>query len=198
MLRLTGTGGLALAWRTHAPATAGEVAPYRFAYLPESRMAAVRSAYGGYLHERAMRSAPDVKLAPPAGRGCLLCGVGTVAVPAASVARMGRVAMLAATWRSLSTTVTELGRTSPDRANGHLCPMCAEAFESVGAVGPGLLARALVAHLRSTGAEQVAKAVEYADTDDRIRLVGWGALIGDPPPNERPWEHLDLSGLVSE
>jgi hypothetical protein len=175
---------------------AGQVAPFRYAFLAEHEVVAVRAAYGGYLHERAMRSAPAVRLAPPRGRGCLFCGVGSVRVAADTLARHGLAMVESYTWEQLATTVTSLGRNSPDRASGSLCPSCSKAREAEGAIGHPAMARALVAHLREVGDDRTADAVESAAKEDRIRLVGWGALAGDPTPNEQPWDHLDLSWPV--
>lgn len=178
----------------------GRAAPYRFAHLTSEQTQALRTAYGALLHERASRHAPAATFPPPprsARRGCLFCGVGTVAVPAAAVARAGRESAAAAAWHPRSATTTALGRPSPDTLRGHLCPECAGAADSVGSVGPTAMARALVAYLRSTGAEQVARAIEVAERDviGVQGLVGWGALPPGTPPNAAPWAHLDLAGM---
>jgi hypothetical protein len=185
--------GARLSWRFQAT---GGVAPYRYSFVREDQLDAVRQAYGAYLHERTARSAPPARIPPPKGHGCMFCGVGVVLVTAATVARQGRDLTMSRTWRDVHTTVTSLGRDSPDRAVGCLCPTCSEAHDVVGSIGQTAMARALATHLREAGAAQVAWAVEDASKDNRIRLVGWGALPSGEPPNDRPWQHLDLSALT--
>jgi|BarGraNGADG00212_1021973.scaffolds.fasta_scaffold35522_2 hypothetical protein len=85
------------------------------------------------------------------------------------------------------------GRAGTEEITGYLCPVCASALESVGAIGPTSITRALVAALRARGDDDLARCVEQADADRTARgIVGWGALPPGTEPNARPWAHLDL------
>ncbi len=133
-----------------------------------------------------MRFSAPVRLAPPSPGpvGCLMCGVGVVQVPATEVARRGHAVVLGQSWRATRTSVTALGRGSPRRLSGHLCPPRADAFEAVGAMGQTAMTRALLAWLRSSGAERVARAAETQA--EQMRFPGWGALGGRPDSQRAP------------
>jgi hypothetical protein len=190
LVRHLGTVGELLAYRRVATDVG---ASYRWAHVPLAAREQVRTAYAGVLAERVAATRPPVAIGPPTGGdGCLLCGVGAVLVPARDVVRFGGPESAAGSvWRSVSTTPSALGGSGSDRVAGHVCPVCAKAIEDQSSVGPTSLAAALVAYLRVSGAEQVARAVAQADVDGGVRgLVGWGATR--LPPNERPWGHLEL------
>lgn len=193
--------GAGLAWRRWVTVErAGQVASWPFAYLPDERVAGVRTAYGAYLHERAMRNRPPVRIAPPETSdrpGCLFCGIGAQPVAATRVAREGQVVVQASLWWPLSAPPAALGGAGPRRIKGHVCAACADALSMVGAVGRTAMVRALLAHLRAQGAVQVADAIEVAERDEIgvQGLLGWGGLPVGTPPNAAPWAHVDLSAI---
>lgn len=195
--------GAGIAWRGWVRIDrAGQVAAWPFAYLPDERVAQVRAAYGAYLHERAMRNRPPVRVAPPETSdrsGCLFCGIGAQTVPATRLAREGHAAVQAALWWPVTAQPSSLGGGGPRRIKGHVCTACADALSFVGAVGRTAMVRALLAHLRAHGAVQVADAIEVAERGDIgvQGLLGWGGLPVGTPPNAAAWAHVDLSAIES-
>ena len=175
--------------------------PYPWAHLPNDLREQVLAGVALLLAERAAVSAAPVRLPPPADRlpGCLLCGVGHVAVVAARVVRLGgRQAAQRDVWQPLTATPTSLGgQPSPERVAGYACPQCHDAIAGVGAVGETAMERALVAYLRSAGREDEATRIRQADD---VRLVGWAALadaakrrrVAMPSPNDQAWAHLAI------
>ncbi|MFD0806147.1 hypothetical protein ACFQ0K_08630 [Nocardioides caeni] len=218
LLRHLAHPGGAARWEVGA--RPGKHAREAWSHVSESARADLRAAYAALLRERLTECSPDVALTSPtvhywepdvpAPGGCLLCGVGEVTVPAAQVARVGgREAAQRLVWRTLSASPGNLGgQRGPARVTGHVCPPCSEALDSVGAVGPTALERALAEHLTATGREAAAQRLRaaLAHAVGRVPgLTGWGALVyaararhATPPrPNAQPWAHLDLSELVA-
>ncbi len=184
--------GSGLAWRVLA--TARHANPYPFAHVSLVDRGRLRSAYAGMLAEKIATSAPDVRLPPPTGEACLLCGVGGVVMPAGQVARLGgRGRAQREVWRELTAPSDALGgRPSPDPIVGQACPPCYDALDSVGSVGPSALERALVEHLRASGRTNEAVKVEAAISGGGlVGLVGWA--VTEWEPNGEPWGHLRFS-----
>ena len=217
LLRHLAQPGAAVRWEMGARPVKHSSPPW--AHVGERARADLRAAYATVLRERLTVGSPDVKLTPPtveywspdvpAPGGCLLCGVRAVAVAAAEVARVGgSQAAHRLAWRPLSASPATLGgRAAPVRVAGHVCPPCADALASVGAVGPTALERALAEHLTTTGREEAARRLRAAlaqSVGTVPGLAGWGALVygarrrhlTPPRPNVQPWQHLDLSELT--
>lgn len=173
----------------------------------------LRRAYVDYYADKLSLDAPAVRLSPPpfaspssSGRslavpsGCILCGVGTVELPAATVARMGGRGEAAREVWTLRVAVPPHslgGRRSPNGIAGHTCPTCSAAVQHVGALGISAMERSLTVELDLAG-----KWTEGADALEG--LIGFGALVSDavrlgkplPSPNKMPWQHLgDLDQL---
>ena len=193
-----------------ADAYPGTCNPYPWAHVRGVARLQLRGAYGAVLADRVARSGAPVLVSPPdletasaaltLTAGCLLCGVGSVRLPAATVLSFGgRRSAARGVWLPLTTTPSSLGGpASPDRIAGFACPSCADAVDLEGAVGPTAMERALIAHLQATGREDDATVLASVDVDG---LAGWGALrfveqrAGRPPlpPNAVPWGHVRLS-----
>jgi hypothetical protein len=126
--------------------------------------------------------------------GCLLCGVCSVTLPAARVVALGGVEQAVVhLWRAATM------HRGPHRLTGHLCPPCADSFDSVGSWGPSLIEEAVLADLEATDRRQQA-------TDLRRRLAGEDAPLltayatlvhravkagrAVPPGSARSWGHL--------
>lgn len=176
---------------TAKPGSANETP---WGHLDDEDRAAMRAAYGAVLAERMARSQPPVALPPPrpGPRACLMCGVGSVTVPADVVVRLGGAREAAnALWSPVETARTSLGgRGGLERVSGNLCRPCFSAAESEGAIGISALERALISHLRATGREREASMLRQGTI---LGLKGW-AIIGSPP-NLVPWEHVGLSSV---
>ena len=149
--------------------------PFPFAHVRRGLRLRLRDGYAKVLRDRVASTAPPVRLSPPpiddvpgsvrVEGGCLMCGVATVTVPTARVARLGdNHAAAGDVWRATSITV------GADRLSGHLCPACAAAMDAVGAIGPTAVERALLAHLDASCPDELAERL-------RSRLID-----GDPPP----------------
>lgn len=140
-LRHLDQAGSSVTWQGRA--VAGSCNPYPFAHVRQSERRRLREAYAELLRERVALMAPPVLISPPEpselawSRGCLFCGVGHLALPAAQVQRLGgRSATFRAMWTALSTHPDALGgRPSPTRVDGHLCPQCTDAVQVEGSVG---------------------------------------------------------------
>lgn len=209
--------GASLAWqRRYSPirsrtAVAHTANPRPWAHIHDDTRANLRAAYAHLMADRLARSAPSVALAPPplpaelghgvqaVGGGCLLCGVGQVTVTALDVARAGGRDLAARnTWLRMDPIGADsLGaRPSPARVVGHLCPVCAGAFERVRSVGPSLLERSLLRNL------------DLADNGQHELpgLVAWAGIVADrlraglpaPAANATPWSHLGDLGALRE
>lgn len=206
-LRDLGQVGSSVAWQGRA--VAGRCDPYPFAHVRMSERLRLRAAYAGMLRERISLTAPPVKVPPPEvpgysvqpawNRGCLFCGLGHLALPAAQVQRLGgRAVASASMWTLLLTYASALGGgPSPARIEGYLCPRCNDAVEEEGAVGPSSLSRALLDAWAADDRPAVREKAERLrqDVDLDVRPVGWGALAARDEtvqPNSRPWDHTSL------
>jgi hypothetical protein len=193
-----------------ADAYPGTCNPYPWASVRGVARLHLREGYGAMLADRVARSAGPAALAPPSpeatiaavtlGSACLLCGVGSVALSAATVLALeGRKAAARSVWRPLLSTPASLGGPgSAERIAGHTCPDCTDALDAEGAVGPSAMERALIAYLRSSGRDDDAMKLASVDVDG---LAGWGALAyvarrrGEPAlvANRVAWGHIRLT-----
>ncbi|MQA05293.1 MAG: hypothetical protein GEV07_22075 [Streptosporangiales bacterium] len=196
LVRHLANAGLAAAWAAAPHGRRGLASLVPFGHLLDADRATLREAAAAALKERMATGQPPVEVPPPAARSernaqpadgaCLLCGVESVQMPAATVARLGgRQAAAADAWQSLTASTHALGgRRSPTKLTGHLCPQCADARESVGSVGPSWRERAYLGHLRRTG----------QDDEARLASVAPGALpawaVSGAAPSREPWAHL--------
>ncbi|MDO5495803.1 MAG: hypothetical protein Q4G64_08825 [bacterium] len=130
------------------------------------------------MHRARLR--PRTEVPEPEGRGCLLCGVGSVTVRTSTPVREANA------WRALSANSRTLGGTASSTVHGHTCPACALAIENAGSIGAEAIQRAVVKHL----------GVRTLQRLEVIGLEGWGARFR-PSPNAQPWTHLgDLKALA--
>lgn len=197
LLRHLSGPGAGVMWRERASLALGHALPYPYAHLEDEDRATLRRAYAAVLADRLADGAPPVRVVPPplalgrdeqpVGTGCLLCGVGSVAVDRRDTA--------ARPWAVRSAYADQIGARRSTRLRGHTCPACTEAVERDGALGPSAVERALYVHL------------DLAHLNHAPWLSGplaWGALTADarrrgepdPQPNGTPWAHLgDLAAL---
>ncbi len=201
-------------WQSRRPAP-GQSQASAWAHVTEDDRASLRAAYAAMLRDRLARHAPPEGITPPPldpfDRGgalaltgaCLLCGVGSVVVPAAWLNRPGgREAVALDVWLPLLTSPGSLGgMAGPESVAGYACASCAVALADAGGVGPRARERALLDHLRAEGRTEAADQLRAAFSGDfPPRLPGWGALayaahrrsVPAPPANREPWAHLDL------
>lgn len=161
----------------------------------------VRRAHAHVLAARVGRGAPPLRIAPPTGRACLLCGLGHVPVTAARVGALGgRDGAVMAVWSQARTVSASVlgGRRSPDGLTGHLCPECSDAVGTVGAMGQTAMGRAYSAYLRRMGQT---REVDALRTVDEVRLIGWAAFDDAEQragraalaPNAEPWAHVTFT-----
>lgn len=184
-----------VAWSEAEPGTS---AAYPWAHLTDEQSARLRDGYGALMAERVARNAPPVRLAPPEGRACMLCGLGHVTRPAAEVvAHGGTEAAQRRLWRIASASPDALGGDrSPDRLRGSLCPTCDAVVSDIGAIGIRAMERAYEQLLRQTGRTAEANVMRYDETS--VRLTAWAALDHRErragrkpiPPNREPWQHI--------
>ncbi|MFT4227735.1 hypothetical protein, partial [Micropruina sp.] len=190
----------------------GTCAARPWAHVRDAERTTAREAHARYLAERVARvTAADLRLSvpstPDAGlRGCLLCGIAAVIVPAAQVVAMGGADLArSAAWRkTIAATPSVLGApASPEPIRGWLCPHCADAVDHTGAVGPAAMERALREHLRTAGREDELRRIEHGPDDELIGLTSWagrvlrarrsGRLVR---PNAAPWDHVRVNGAA--
>lgn len=215
--RLAVLGGVARFAGRFAPvaeadARASDCAAAPWAHLGLDQLAELRTAAGRVLAARVAVGRPPVAVPPPgaggaAGQasGCVMCGVGAVALPAAEVAALGGVASASvAAWRSTVTSSAALGGPpAPGRLSGPVCPSCAVALAETGSVGLPAMAAALSTHLDRTGHPEAARMLRAADPSALLGgVIGWAAWRAQrvrrgqpaPAPNARPWQHVALVG----
>jgi hypothetical protein len=141
----------------------------------------LRDAYGALLRARTDKPIP---VAPPEGGACLLCGVGTLVVLHSRAEEV---------WGSprRANVGTLGGKKSAERVTGHLCPPCAAAADSAGAIGPTALESSLLDFVG------VPKSGLW-----KYQLSGypaWCALPTGTPPNETRWAHVpNLATLATD
>jgi hypothetical protein len=212
---LTGPG-VALQWVTRfspvvAPgAEVDTCAAYPWSHVDEDQRSTARTGYAAALAEHVAAQTGPVELAPPpvAGAtaqtvtapGCLLCGVGTVIVPARQVVALGgRAAAAAEVWRPRTVTAGALGGRRRARAEvrGHVCPPCSDALDTVGALGVTAMERALRLHLTAVGRNAAARNVNEGETLGLVgfsELVHYASVTGQhaPAANDAPWDHVKI------
>lgn len=181
--------------------TTDQCAAVPFAAATAEMRAAARARIGGVLAYRVATTAPAVPLPAPDRRPCMFCGVATVEVPAHHVVVLGgRDRARDAVWFPRTATLHTLGRSSAgairERIDGHLCRPCGRAASAVGSLGVAAMARALGEHLRGTGRDDAARALDLAVREESLTgLFGHGAVGGGA--NSTPWAHVHLgNGLA--
>lgn len=179
-------------WTRGVGPTTATATPW--AHLTDADRQALHRAYSEVLAERVAALAPPKQLPPPTGNACLMCGVGSVSMPAAEVAQRGGPLVAAdEVWRSLNTTRGALGgRPQTQRLTGYACPACSAALDLAGAVGHTAMEHALKLHLRAAGRDEEAERLRGYELDG---LAGWAA-IGTSTPNTEPWGHITLGSMV--
>ncbi|MGP4975974.1 hypothetical protein [Brachybacterium tyrofermentans] len=188
--------GAAVQWLTAyrvGEVTTEQCAAYPFATSTEELRASARAAVGRVLDYQVARSRPDVPLRAPDGRPCLFCGIGEVMMPATHVVVLGgRDDARARAWHHCTTTLHTLGgRASTDQADGHLCHRCERAATATGSLGVAALSRALTEHLRATGQDDAARALDLASRGESLTGLAGHAVVGGGA-NTAPWEHVRL------
>lgn len=173
-----------------------------WAHVDEVTRSNLTRGFARFLAAGVARHSAPVQLTPPRGRGCLLCGVAQVSVPAAEVAALGgREDARGRYWRPLtaSSHVLRGPRSLPAKMHGSVCPACTDALEREGVVGLSAVRGAWLAHLRAGGPPQ--GAVLLAAEAERLEGVpAWGAWGAhevragrpEPEPNTEPWGHLHV------
>lgn len=153
-------------WSSLASDHPGRCAPGPWAHVPEETRAALRAVSGRLMAVRVAAGAPPVELAPPSGGGCAMCGLASISMSAAEVARLGGAeAARASVW------------------TGGRCRPCNDAVERAGAMGPTAIERAYL----SSG---------YARGAALRRRIEAGELIVRPwsgsgaAPSSEPWAHM--------
>lgn len=162
--------------------------PKAWAWVDDEHRAALRGALGRFQALRLAVGAPPTPVPPPAGRGCLWCGIGTVEVSALKVARDGESNAADSVWEYVTISHSSLGGQSKSpqpSVPGYLCPTCKDAAQFVGGTFRGAMERAAL----------VAAGARW-DSDITIDgLVAWG-ISGATEPNDFPWAHTNLSALT--
>lgn len=176
-------------------AATGQAASAPWAHVSEETRAALRDGYGRVLAYGLARDEEDQEVTPPRrSRFCLLCGIGSVTVPAARVVVLGGMAEARERlWTERSVSTHTLGGPSSGsrQLTGHICHSCESAVNHVGAIGQAAMSRSYAEHLRSQGRTVEARSLVAADDLGRIPgLVGHG-VRGERPNRER-WSHLRL------
>lgn len=176
--------------------TADQCAAVPFAAATAEMRAAARVRVGGVLAYRVATTAPAVPLPAPDRRPCMFCGVAAVEVPAHHVVVLGgRDDARDAVWTQRTASLHTLGRSSAagsrEQIDGYLCRPCGRAAEHVGALGMGAMARALGEHLRGTGQEEAARALDLAAREETLTGLAGHAAIGGGA-NNTPWAHVHL------
>lgn len=182
---LTIPGGHAR-WASHAVASGYARAPgtpasfARWAHVSAEQKQELRDAAAGLLARR-VETPVDVLAPSDDGKpsGCLLCGVSAVQALRADAASV---------WTLMSADSIGIGgRPRPDDLDGVVCPTCDRAIDAAHAVGQSAMSIAVRASL---GIPMHLRTMESIDG-----LVGWAAMPKGTPPNEKPWDHIDLSAV---
>ncbi|MEU8804426.1 hypothetical protein [Spirillospora sp. NPDC048819] len=154
-------------WASVASVHPGRCAPAPWAHVPEETRGALRVVAGRLMAVRMAAGAPPVDLAPPSGGGCAMCGLASISVSAAEVARLGGTeAACASAWSA-----------------GSLCHPCADAVEQTGARGPTAVERAYLASGYARGAG-LRRRIEAGELTVRP-WSGSGAAS-----SATPWAHM--------
>lgn len=149
----------------------------------------VRALAANVLAERIAPGRPPQPVAPPYGDACLMCGVGSVQVPAGRVARLGGPKSAArSVWRKVVVSPHSLRASGGSTIDGFVCPACAKGIDNAGgSVGPTALELALIG---SVAPDLLSGPRVRANRDGLVGgIVGWAALR-TATPNQRPWQHM--------
>lgn len=158
-------------WASVASDHPGRCAPGPWAHVPEETRAALRAVSGRLMAVRVAAGAPPVELAPPSGGGCAMCGLASVRVSAAEVARLGGAeAARASAWSA-----------------GSLCRPCADAVERAGAMGPTAIERAYLASGYARGAGGVTALRRRIEAGE-LTVRPWSA--SGAAASSTPWAHM--------
>lgn len=158
-------------WASVASVHPGRCAPAPWAHVPEETRGALRAVAGRLMAVRVAAGAPPVELAPPAGGGCAMCGLSSISVSAAEVARLGGAdAARASAWSA-----------------GSLCRPCADAVERAGAMGPTAIERAYLASGYARGSGGVV-ALRRRIEDGEMTVRPWSA--SGAASSATPWAHM--------
>lgn len=182
---LTIPGGHAR-WASHAVASGYARAPgtpasfARWAHVSAEQKQELRDATAGLLARR-VETPVDVLAPSDDGKssGCLLCGVSAVQALRADAASV---------WTLMSADSVGIGgRPRPDDLDGVVCPRCDTAIDAAHGIGMTAMRASVRAALNIPG--------HLRAFDEIHGLIGWAALPAGTPPNEKPWDHIDLSEI---
>lgn len=179
------TWASALSWQS---VPAGHAAAGPWAHVGPEMRRVLAEQFRRWMFTRA-HPGRAVPIPPPEGRGCLLCGVDAVSVPA------GRAHQIApdALWRPVAASRGSLGGKGGQRVRGALCGACVDAASDGGGglvLGPTTMETALARRWESTG-EADAAALLSQGLVEGVRA--W-AVTGLPPSRE-PWGHMEIPEL---
>ena len=172
----------------------GLCSPEPWAHVTAGDRAELIRAYAGMLAERMAAKSPPLRIAPPEVegglRGCLMCGVSHVELPAVKAVRMGGEKSAAwELWHRYSMSVPS--PKGAQRREGHVCPACKAAIDRTGSYGPTARGRALLDYLTAAGRLDEARELRGLLTlDDTVmnQFPAWCARWF--VPSLRPWDHL--------
>lgn len=170
-----------------ATATEGTAAGAPWRHLSHDKRQHLRAAYARLLARRVAVNAPPVTMPCPNGRGCLMCGVNALTVPAFHVHDLGGVdGATRRLWHPLNASGGALGGGAAAAwHHGHVCPGCARAIEDAGAVGPAALARSYVAHLKGEGKDTFG-----IDPNETLFDGLTAHVVTGRAPSATRWEHV--------
>ncbi|SDO72758.1 hypothetical protein SAMN04489867_0426 [Pedococcus dokdonensis] len=185
-----------IAWSNPETVSPGYVNRRPWDHVRAAQRDEMRKAYADGLRALVARHQPSVPLPCPGPRGtatgCLYCGVSSVTLAAADVARLGGVQQAQdAAWRRVLTNQTALGRTGPEKVRGHLCATCSAALDKAGgAVGVTSRTQALADHLVATGRAKLAGSLRdwLQGHEGAVYVLPAHAVTGRPP-SSTPWVH---------
>ncbi|WP_281872871.1 hypothetical protein [Brachybacterium paraconglomeratum] len=175
-----------------------QCAPEPWAHVDAEWRRELRAAFLRVLAFRFAQSQPDQEVPCPDPGGCMLCGVGAVAMPATRVAVLGGVDGAATfAWTARSAVPSSIGgKALRGRVDGYTCPTCERAVTEAGSFGIAAMGRSLAEHLDRAGKPEQAKRLRSAvRLDELAGLVAHG--VGGGPASREPWEHVRLGDGLS-
>lgn len=206
LIRTMGSFGGSITWQSRAGEHPGECSPRPWGWLRQADRARVQRAWLDHFAETMKMTRPPVAVPPPSPSGdglqvagaCFCCGVDHVDVPALRAHRLGGPETAArAVWTPVDVAAVSVGAPPEfQRLSGHLCPACAAAKASAGAVGPTAVEIAVQRHLRDVGRPDLAereRIIEW-DTPAFATLVARARQHGQaaPVPCSEPWAFIDF------